>query len=354
MLQFLSSSMKTVFSSYIKKAVKKYSLLCENLPGQNSFWKNKMRASIFTAFLLQVSIFTFGQGVFGGKVDVLDPTGTSTFFNTNGQTCDGAGTGNLSSSNASAYSSFLGDKYYLGGNVLTYGFTTNYGAFMKWRYYVVGGTAPAYGAALNFGNNGATFTSGVCSNGTNIKIEYLANASSSFYIQCTTIGSYRLDIDLEGYNGSSPGVNYPQYVSGNYIPFTVSALNTPSSQAAVIDGTTGTSIDLSWKQDATPHNVMVVRSTSSSFTAPTQGTGYAVNATIGSGTVIFNGSGTSFTDAGLTPGQIYYYSFYSVNNNYYSSGVVTSGGLQFHPFQLQWRPRLIPPALQFQFLLLLP
>lgn len=98
--------------------------------------------------------------------------------------------------------------------------------------------------------------------------------------------------------------------------FTVSALGTPTSPTATV--ASSSQINLSWTK-WNSKNVMIVRSTSSTFTAPTQGTTYTVGNTIGSGTVIYNGSATSFNDTGLDPGTTYYYAYYSENYSYYST-----------------------------------
>ena len=105
--------------------------------------------------------------------------------------------------------------------------------------------------------------------------------------------------------------------------FTVNALNNPSGQSATRNSGSPTSqIDLSWSKNAQGHNVMVVRKpAASSWTEPTQGTSYAVNASLGAGTVVYNGSGTAMNNTGLTADTTYDYKFYSVNNNYYSAGV---------------------------------
>ena len=70
---------------------------------------------------------------------------------------------------------------------------------------------------------------------------------------------------------------------------------------------------------------MIVRKLSSAtWTEPTQGTTYAIGDLIGSGTVIYNSNGTSYSNTELLSSTAYDYKFYSVNNNYYSSGVVAS------------------------------
>lgn len=110
--------------------------------------------------------------------------------------------------------------------------------------------------------------------------------------------------------------------SGNCAYFTVNALNTPVSATAT--AVSGSQIDLGWSKDAQNHNVMIVRSTTNTFTAPTQGTAYSVGATIGSGTVIYNSNGTAFSDTGLTCNTTYYYAFYSENYSYYSTAVTAN------------------------------
>lgn len=121
--------------------------------------------------------------------------------------------------------------------------------------------------------------------------------------------------------------------TGTFSPlsyFTVNPLNNPSSQAAIANSTTpSSSIDLSWSKDAQSHNVMIIRKKSTqSWTEPTQGTAYIAGNTIGSGVVVYNSSGTSFTNTGLASSTTYDYKFYSENFNYYSAGVVASASTQ--------------------------
>jgi hypothetical protein len=108
--------------------------------------------------------------------------------------------------------------------------------------------------------------------------------------------------------------------------FTVNALNNPSSQNASQNGTNPASeVDLSWSKDAQNHNVMIVRKKSTeSWTEPTQGTSYSVGNNIGSGVVVYNSSGTSYTNTGLTSSTTYDYKYYSENYSYYSAGVVAN------------------------------
>ena len=106
--------------------------------------------------------------------------------------------------------------------------------------------------------------------------------------------------------------------------FTVNAIPVPASMNAATGDAAG-KVQLSWTKNTPGHNVMVVRYASGATpTAPTDGTAYAQNASIGSGKVVYNGSGTSYGNTGLTAGTTYDYYFYSVNNNYYSTGTKKS------------------------------
>ena len=106
--------------------------------------------------------------------------------------------------------------------------------------------------------------------------------------------------------------------------WTVNALPDPTSQSSSASGTTAT---VTWTRNSTYTTVMVVRYTgaSPSVTAPTGGTSYSSGSTIGAGTVVYKGTSTTgYSDTGRTAGTTYTYYLYTVNNNYYSSGVSTS------------------------------
>ena len=98
---------------------------------------------------------------------------------------------------------------------------------------------------------------------------------------------------------------------------TVSSLTDPSDTDA--SASSSSQIDLTWTK-WNSKGVMVVRNTSGSFTTPTNGTAYSASDNIGSDVVVYNGSGSSYNDTGLDENTTYYYKFYSVNNDYYSSG----------------------------------
>ncbi len=103
----------------------------------------------------------------------------------------------------------------------------------------------------------------------------------------------------------------------------VSPLNNPETQAA--SSASGSQINLSWAKDAQNHNVMIVRKLSSdSWTEPTQGTAYSVGQNIGSGVVVYNSNGITFSDTQLSASTAYDYKLYSENYSYYSTGVTAS------------------------------
>ena len=176
----------------------------------------------FLFFLIFIGInSSFGQGQFGGKVAILDGAGNTTWYNMTSQTCDGAGTGNLTNGNINATTTYLGDRMFIGGNVLTFGYgSSGDRGELRWSYYVVGGTQ-SYNSyfQLPYANNT------VCGGGSNKKYEYVPNINNNL-VQATATGSYRLDVDLRGNNN---GVIHNVYTSGNYIAFNVLALGNPTS-----------------------------------------------------------------------------------------------------------------------------
>jgi hypothetical protein len=122
---------------------------------------------------------------------------------------------------------------------------------------------------------------------------------------------------------------YPQNNSNWYnmwniptsnLTITVLALGNPTSCSAAISGTTST---LGWTKftGTSTYNVMIVRyAKNATPTAPTKGTAYTLNQSIGTGTVVYTtNNGTSTTNS-VTVATDYDYYFYSENFSYYSSG----------------------------------
>ena len=114
------------------------------------------------------------------------------------------------------------------------------------------------------------------------------------------------------------------------LEFTVQSLVAPSGPSAAQPSTNRDSqIDLSWTRGVSgslTRNTLILRSTNSNFTGPTQGTGYTVGQTINSDEyVVYLGDASGFNDTGLTNGTTYYYAFYAENYSYYSPGVTSQG-----------------------------
>jgi len=81
-------------------------------------------------------------------------------------------------------------------------------------------------------------------------------------------------------------------------------------------------INLSWTKNTSGNNVLIVYDTDGSFTNPVDGTSYTVSSSALGGTVIYNGSGTSFSHTGLDGGTQYYYKAWSVDgSDNYSNGM---------------------------------
>lgn len=137
-------------------------------------------------------------------------------------------------------------------------------------------------------------------NTSNVKIAWV-------YISNTTTGASRWTIDDVSVYST---VVLPPCVEPADQPTNVTLSATP------------TSISGSFTLPATAADAyLVVRSTSSTLSSlPVDGTNYNVGQTVGGGTVILNGTLTSFTDNGLTPSTQYYYFVFSYNNENCSAG----------------------------------
>ena len=204
------------------------------------------------------------------------------------------------------YSYYLGDKLQY---IYEYGINTG-----------TSGWTVEYGLGQSTGGSGWTWRAGTWSRTDGANQVWKNNADEHqftatgnwYYAGRFTSGSCTWYAD-QGWEATTGG----SLSAGNY--FSVSALNNPGSQSAT--AASQSQINLGWAKDAQSHDVMIVRSTDSSFTAPTGGTTYNSGNTIGGDTVIYRGGATSYSDTGLSAGTTYYYKFYSENWSYYSAGV---------------------------------
>ena len=85
-------------------------------------------------------------------------------------------------------------------------------------------------------------------------------------------------------------------------------------------------IDLSWTQNGSSDDVMVAWNSSDTFGTPIDGTSYSANDPItGGGTVLYNGSSTSYNHTSLSSNTQYFYKAWSVDGSVnYSSGVTAN------------------------------
>jgi len=113
---------------------------------------------------------------------------------------------------------------------------------------------------------------------------------------------------------SANATNSPKTVVVNW---TISAIADPTAQSATTDGPE--MIRLAWTKNVS-YDVMIVHDSAAISTEPTQGTSYAVGATIGSGTVIYKGAGNALEHI-VPTSSANHYKFYSINNNFYSPGI---------------------------------
>ena len=144
------------------------------------------------------------------------------------------------------------------------------------------------------------------------------NANNNSYwtnrVQMTTAGTVTSRYAAAG---SSCGAVYT-----NNPALTVSNLVAPSGATATRDGVnTNSQINLGWTRGVSgvAKDTLIVRQTvDAGWTTPVNGATYNAGDALGSGKVVYRGSGTSFSDTGLAPSTTYYYRFYAENYTYYS------------------------------------
>ena len=136
---------------------------------------------------------------------------------------------------------------------------------------------------------------------------------------------------------TSAGVITSRYVASgtsctavrtNNPALTVSNLNAPTNVSATRDAVnTNSAIDLAWTRgvSGSAKDTLIVRQTvDSGWSTPVNGATYNAGDSLGGGTVVYRGAGTSFEDAGLAPDTTNYYRFYAENWTYYSVAYATA------------------------------
>ncbi|MBX7151962.1 fibronectin type III domain-containing protein [bacterium] len=160
--------------------------------------------------------------------------------------------------------------------------------------------------------DGATYTAGsVIGDGT---VAYVGSGTS--FAESGLASNTTYYYSIFSYNGVSANFNYltTSSLSGN----NTTMASEPTAQAPTISFTsiTTNSMIVNWTAASpAPSGYLVVRTTSTSAD-PADGTTYvAGSSTLGNGTVVYIGSGTSFTSSGLSAGTTYTYKIYSYNGS---------------------------------------
>lgn len=136
--------------------------------------------------------------------------------------------------------------------------------------------------------------------------------------------------DSKSWNGENTGkplLDITENTTTKEISLCFLACAGPDDPVNFTAGTAGLNqIDLSWGLNPSGDPVMIAYNTTDSFGVPMDGTSYSLSAPIeGGGIVIYNGSGTAFSQQSLQPGTLYYYKAYSkMEGDTYSSGVITN------------------------------
>jgi hypothetical protein len=139
------------------------------------------------------------------------------------------------------------------------------------------------------------------------------------------------NIELGAINGTSVYIGFKyRGVLGGYRSWKIDNISieeadviAPSSFTANASSTS--QINLSWAQNSSNDNVLIVFDTDNSFTEPFDGETYSVSSNALGGTIIHNASATSFEHNGLDPNTTYYYKAWSVDgSNNYSDGVIAN------------------------------
>jgi len=107
--------------------------------------------------------------------------------------------------------------------------------------------------------------------------------------------------------------------NGNpWVTFTLVVTNIPDPTAVSATDDGPEMVRLAWTEAGL--NSFIVHRSGAAPTDPTDNTSYNVGDSVGSGTVIFKGSGSALEHI-VSTGTTNYYRFYSINNNHYSPGV---------------------------------
>ncbi|HTY10315.1 MAG TPA: T9SS type A sorting domain-containing protein [Bacteroidota bacterium] len=132
------------------------------------------------------------------------------------------------------------------------------------------------------------------------------------------------------YNGTGGTTGSRPKISIDDITITAGPESEPKSQptALVFSNVGSTSMQVSFTPSATAESYLVLRRTSALPTGiPADGNSYIAGQTIGDGVVEYAGSGTSFTEEGLTASTTYGYEVFAFNGKGYGTNYLTAAPL---------------------------
>jgi hypothetical protein len=205
------------------------------------------------------------------------------------------------------------------GDVGTFGhdsWATYNGNWPQWQMYI------HTSSDINNGTSGSLSTFSNVENKTSISPRF--TSTGTWYWGMRVLYSS----DVRWYCRNDSNWNNMWGTPTSNLTITVYPLENPSNPISITN-VSDSQLTLNWTK-WNSKNVMIVRRLTSAAisNAPTAGTAYSVGVgapQLGTGTVVYNSNGTSFTDTNLSPGQSYTYTLYSENYSYYSSGISSSG-----------------------------
>lgn len=107
--------------------------------------------------------------------------------------------------------------------------------------------------------------------------------------------------------------------------YTITTMALPAPVSVSAEMLDGTRISLIWETAAGFENIFVLaKATDAIITDPVQGTAYSIGSVIDGAQVIYKGTAEGFIHSGLQNNTTYNYKAYTLNNNYYSSGISIS------------------------------
>ncbi|MCX6269403.1 MAG: M6 family metalloprotease domain-containing protein, partial [Bacteroidetes bacterium] len=130
-----------------------------------------------------------------------------------------------------------------------------------------------------------------------------------------------------GTNTSLPITSIVENTTTKEISFCFASCTAPNNPTGFLATSFSISqINLGWTLNASSNPIMVAYSTSATFGTPVSGTSYSAgNAISGGGTILYNGTSTSFNHTGLNPNITYYYKAWSVApGSSYSAGAISN------------------------------